>query len=440
MATYRVWSGGSNTSPYDTWAKAATTFAAAVTAASSNGDIIYVHYTHQENLAGNTTYTLLADLSIISVNKDSSDAPTVMGTGGWIGHDTDARTITLTGPRTYFIYGITWRFGANYGGTFGSGDGTHLECNGMMIWHSSTSATAGFNIGNVENCFIKSQALKIKVDRTTSGDWLVFSGRNEHTGMILELAGTVATGFLSTNANSSGTANVTFIGCDLSPLGSGATLVQNQTRTPAVYKFINCQMPANAVVMAAQTSVPNLGSAHVFVYDSYNGDTHGQFEYHNAFGSIVSDRGIYYTSSSAAQSWKITTTANCTLETPFVSQPIPRFYAPASAITPYVEILRNTSTTEYTDAEVWLTVDVKVTDAKPISTSYNDKVALLGTPANQAAGAGLGSWTGEAGSAWSGKIGLGSSITPAEVGYIAARVVVGKASVANLYVDPRVLW
>ena len=61
---------------------------------------------------------------------------------------------------------------------------------------------------------------------------------------------------------------------------------------------------------------------------------------------------------------------------------------------------------------------------------------LAGTAGtSQAAGAGLGSWTGESGTAWSGKVDSGASVTPAETGYLSGRVCVGAASI-TVYVDP----
>ena len=63
-------------------------------------------------------------------------------------------------------------------------------------------------------------------------------------------------------------------------------------------------------------------------------------------------------------------------------------------------------------------------------------MAILGTPANLDAGAGLGSWTGEGGTAWSGKADAGS-ITPAESGAIRGRWVVGEPSI-TVYVDPQI--
>jgi hypothetical protein len=49
-----LWDGGSNTSPYDTWAKAATTYATAAADWSTSDEVIYMAQDHQETAAGLT--------------------------------------------------------------------------------------------------------------------------------------------------------------------------------------------------------------------------------------------------------------------------------------------------------------------------------------------------------------------------------------------------
>jgi hypothetical protein len=61
----------------------------------------------------------------------------------------------------------------------------------------------------------------------------------------------------------------------------------------------------------------------------------------------------------------------------------------------------------------------------------------LGTAANQDAGAlAAGDWTGENATAWFGKLSSGS-ITPAEIGPLYGRVVVGEPSL-TVYFDPQI--
>jgi hypothetical protein len=157
------------------------------------------------------------------------------------------------------------------------------------------------------------------------------------------------------------------------------------------------------------------------------------FGYYNALGSAVSDTGIYFTSGDAGQSWKIVTTSYATSIMPFISPWIDVYHSGTSAITPYLEILRDGTTSAYTDTVVYAEFGYKDTTGVVTASFKNDK----GTGSDQAAGAGTGSWTGEAGSAWSGKIDSGSSMTPAEAGSLTARVVCAGSS-ATFYVDPQI--
>ena len=65
---------------------AKTTLAGAIALASANGDVIKVAHTHTGDnaLAVDTTWTALNNISIVSVDKTNSDAPTAMGTAAWL--------------------------------------------------------------------------------------------------------------------------------------------------------------------------------------------------------------------------------------------------------------------------------------------------------------------------------------------------------------------
>ena len=107
-----------------------------------------------------------------------------------------------------------------------------------------------------------------------------------------------------------------------------------------------------------------------------------------------------------------------------------------SAIQPYLEILRDGSTTAYTDAEVWADFSVQNNTGFTLSSIVNDRAAPLAAGTAQDNGVGLSGWTGESGTAWSGKL-VSPSVTPAEVGDLRARVCVGAPSL-TVYVDPRI--
>jgi hypothetical protein len=175
---------------------------------------------------------------------------------------------------------------------------------------------------------------------------------------------------------------------------------------------------------------------------------HGIFGYYDALGSVVSDTGIYYSTApdsvqdgatAKKQSWKITTTANCSAMAPFITPWIPYYNSATSAITPYIECLRDGNATAWTSAEVWAEFGVKTTTGGTQASFPTDWAGIAASGSAQADGAGLGSWTGEAGTAKSFKCDSGSSVTPAEVGDISGRICVAVASISGtLYVDPQV--
>src|SRR5512139_2589116 len=84
MANVYVKASGSGTSPYDTWAKAATTLKVATDFASA-GDVIYAHQ-ESETITVDTTYTLASGVKIICSNDAVNEPPQTLGN----------RTITST--------------------------------------------------------------------------------------------------------------------------------------------------------------------------------------------------------------------------------------------------------------------------------------------------------------------------------------------------------
>lgn len=434
--TYYVWSGATGTNAGTSWTNAYTAFGSAVTAASTAGDIILVHYTHQENLSTNTTYTFQANIEVRCVNKDSSDAPTAMGTSGWIGHNTTGRNLTLNGVRTLRIFGLSLRMQGGASLLVNTSDGAHFELESCRFWNGSTGDSFFFELGGFSNSYTKMINCVYDDDRTSAaGSQIRLGGRLEFYGLTCSVAApSYSLAWLLDQATDQ-TIVVDFFGCDLSAIPASSTLIGNMARCPARFTFTQCKLPSTVTILATQSTHANLSQAAATVIDCSSGDTHGLFGYYDAMGSCVSDTAVYFTSGAAAQSWKITTSANVSSRTPFVTPWVSYYNSGTTAITPYIEVLRDGSTTAYNDNEVWAEFAVKTTASSTQASLSGDK----GTGSAQADGAGLGSWTGEGGSAKSLKCDSGSSITPAEVGDISGRIYVAVASInGTLYVDPQI--
>lgn len=446
MATYFVASGGSNTSPYDTWAKAATSLATALAAATTAGDVVVIQYnavpSGDAELSADTTYTLAGDVWLISASNDGGSAytPTAMGTANWIGNSTTNRSITVTATdKRCYVWGLTFRTSGSSGDliNLGNGNGAQIEFNNCYVWSGNTAsgASGAYIQISVNGGFSKFVSCTFRFGNTAQYLSCV-SGACQLIDCTISASGSIPSTLFFPSQNS---CIVECIGCDFS-LVTG-TLMPNAAAN-AVFSFERCKFGAGVTVLATQTSNPSRGSPSVWVSDCNSGDTHGIVGYYDATGSVVSDTGIYYTTGAAAQSWKIVTTANAMASNPFMTPWVDLYNTGTSAITPYFEILRDGSSTAFKDHEVWAEFSAKTTSGSTLATSsYRDAATLANRMtaggSNQAAGAGLGSWTGESGTAWSGKCDSGSAITPAENGAIRGRIVVAVAS-TTVYVDPQI--
>ena len=441
MATYFVASGGSNTAPYDTWAKAATSLATALAAATSAGDVVVIQYnavpSGDAELGADTTYTFAGHIWLISASNDGGSAytPTAMGTGNWIGNSTTNRWIKFTGnDLRVYIYGLTLRTAGSTADviSLNISTGGHYVYDSCYFYHGNTGASANIQISGAQNNYTKCVDCTFRFSAT--GQSLDINGFCEFVGGSISSSGSTPTTLIASGLM----ATSTFTGVDLS-LVTG-TLVGNIGAVNR-HSFERCKFGSGVTVMAAQTANPTKAAASVWVSDCASGDTHMVFGYYDALGSVVSDSGIYYTSGAAAQSWKIVTTANASALTPFETPWVDLYNTGTSAITPYFEIARDGSTTAYKDDEVWAEFSAKTTTGFTIATSSLDQATLANRitagGSNQATGAGTGSWTGLSGTAWSGKCNSGSSLTPAETGAIRGRLYVAAAS-ATIYMDPQI--
>lgn len=447
MAVYFVSGSGSNTAPYDTWAKAATLIQTALTAANADGDIVAIDVADvpsaDKEAAGNTTYGCVADVFVVaSTNSGTSTVtPSVMGTSMWIGSSTASRSPGFSaGGFSVRTYGLTFRTGATSNCTIAiaAGDSSQIIHDDLYVWLGTTNASAGV-IAASQDQQIFCELINPTFRFGSTGQRIRVAAKLKIVGGSVSSAGSAPNTGMFTIANTDpGGAEIEWVGGDLSHLGSGAVVAESGVIASTV-RLAQCKLGSSYTLLTGAGT--NLSGTDVFASDCASGDVHGLMHHENALGSTVSDQGIYYTSGAAGQSWKITTTANTTYAGPYVSPWIDWFAPTGSAITPRLEILRDGSSTAYTDAQVWMQSMTKDQSGSVLSTFRTGRQSIAdyaaGTAgANLSAGAGLGSWTGESGTAWSGKIDAGS-VTPAEVGYMRARVCVGVAS-STVYVDPQI--
>ncbi len=406
--------------------------------ATTAGDVILVDVGFQEELASNTTYTNSNALRIICVDKNSSNALAEAGSGGWFGMSSANVSMTFNGAGSLYTYGCTFRLaGASSGNsiTFAA-DGKHVCHEKPYIWlapHPSSQLNFRAQDGQV---FIKLIDPTIRWSSSAAGVPIVSESRLEVEGGLLIADNMSPSSLLQLGTGADpGGGYVKWTGGDLSAMTT--TLVNNASTASVVTVFSQCKLGSGVVPLASQTTHPNRSSNEVWLLDCSTGSTQGIFGYYNALGSVVSDTGIYFTAGSTGQSWKITTTANASFYQPFETPFISYQNTDLTSQTAYIEVLRDGSATAYNDNQLWINVMAKTTSGSPQSANFSDRMSLVGSPSAQASGAGLGSWTGESGTAWSGKIEVPSNFTPAEVGATLVRAVFAEPS-SVVYIDPEV--
>lgn len=448
MATYYVWNGAGGTNAGTSWTNAYTAFASAVTAANADGDIIKVHKTHQDELAADTTYTFTNSVQVICVDKDASDALAVMGTGGWIGKSATtsyAISIAGTAAKPLYVYGITLRNAAATNKAISiltTAADTSITLESCYFWLGTTSSTARVFLGpnNIAGGVIGLCVVNCTFRFGSTGQGISVNGAARFIGGSVSADGSLPSTFFMEGASPRIGIDVIVDGMDLSALGS-STLVGDHTNTTAVYRFENCKLGASFVALATQSAYGQAVEAYLYNCDS--GDVHYAFGHYNALGSCVAYTAIYANDGPTYDgtnefSWRIDTSAKASYGLPYVSPWTSTYHSGTSAITPRLEILRDGSATAYYDDEVWGEFSYQGTSGYPLATLVNDRMAPLGTRAAQASSSlGSGDWTGEGGTAWFGKLTPASTITPAEIGELKARVYVAVAS-STVYIDPQI--
>jgi hypothetical protein len=201
-----------------------------------------------------------------------------------------------------------------------------------------------------------------------------------------------------------------------------------------LFEFYGCKMHASVTPFSPST----VGAGNVYLFNCNSGDNHFSFAHYNYEGNTVAQTSIYPSSGAEYDgtnpvAWTVTGT-NATPAVPYFTPWISTYHSGTSAITPYLEAVRDGSSTRYNDDEVWSEWMANVTASSVRGTLYSERT-ILGTPAAlEQSNLSSSDWTGESGTAAFMKLRPDSSFTPAEIGYIRARV--GVSGAYTIIVDP----
>lgn len=437
MADRYVWSGGGNVSPYDTWTNAATTLTTAITGAAA-GDDFWLASDHSESTAAAITLafpgTSAAPNRVISVNRAGSTPPASADI-------LSGATVTTTGSSNISVTGNAYLYGITFNTATGTGNNNLNLCNGagLQIYEKclfklvTTGGTARIvpsgHAGSMVywyDCTVQFAATGQGLG-SSLGKW---EWRNSSSVAAITGA-TIPTTFSNETASAPG--KHIWVGLDLSPIGSGKTIITGSKI--ASTSLINCRL--NSAV--TKTGVPsNIHSGGVDLIGCHSGSTLRSDERYRFQGTLTTETTIVRTSGASDSvtpfSWKVVTTANNKRWFPFETFD-GRIWnnTVGSSKTLRVHILTDNLT--LTDSDIWLDVDYLGTSSYPMSYTANDSSTNVLSAGSSQTSDSSEAWT-TTGLTTPVKQKLEVTFTPQMIGPIRWRVKIADPSI-TVYVCPK---
>lgn len=440
---------GAPVSPFDTWAKAATTLGATA-AVAVDGDEIFVHPSHAETLSATINFagTQANPIKIICGTPGATSGITALQTTAQISVATSGSSLSVNG--NLYIHGIQFRLTGSTGAAiFSFNTGATLttihfnECQflgiatvgtGFNFCNSNTAQNEGYVM--LTNCSVRYGA---------TGHFLRFANRAQINGLTVLSGGVTPTSMFS--YGSSGNENSAMVemnGLDFSVLSNTAALNAATTKTTTV-RYRNVKAPSGWTP-SLFSATPLLGSRGELLnwasddknYRFWVEDRHGK-----AKDEIVVKRSTNAASDgTTSYSMRLETTSNVAFPIlAFRSPPIIKRHAAAPGTTRTVAVqIAHDGSAAFSDKEVWLEVEYLGTAGFPLAKFTSDRAIYTNAAAAQPA----------SGVAWDGATGTGPNgsttwhrlqletpaITVEEEGYLIGTVCMAVPS-KTLFADPQ---
>ena len=440
MATYFVSNAGSNTAPYDTEAKAATSLATIAAVPWTASDTVKVSSTHTESAGAAINYTLptSAGLRIVSVafNGSGTGAATA---GGSIAIGAASAAISIASGYAY-IFGLTMTSGTNNNNScdfniVSAAAASAIYFDTCTLSSPSVASGAIFQLGYATvsssvDCYISFSNVVFDFGASSGKSIVLRAGRFDFDRM--SLTGTAPTTlFTKITANAS---NVKIVNSNLSGL-TWTNLVDVSTVNDLQVRLRQCKLPSGYTIITG--SVTNPGKV-VELIDCSSGDNHYEYAKVEWQGTVVADNTVYYdaTDGTNSISWLMAGNANTSFAYPLTAPEVSFFNSSTSSMTTTVEV--NNDGTTFKDNELWQETAYKGTSGSTQATvNAGDRAAsVLSAGANQDSSSVSWTGTGGFGAAVKQKL-VSTSFTPAELGPIS--VTVKLAINDTVYVSPKVL-
>lgn len=448
MANIYVRNVGSNTSPYDTWAKAATTLTAAL-AIATNADTIWLASDHAESTASVVTLNCPSTqgLRILSSDTTTTQPPTGLSTTASVAVGAASAALNIRGFA--YVHGVNFLGGTNNSASCTMQIADASTAHGLMFDNCvfqmrTANASPVIGVGqlsqsNNDDVLVDFNSCTFKFGATGQSIALRQGWIKCHN-ILLDSTGSTPTTLFSLGAGAP--CNVVVEASDLS--GEAFTNLVNVGAAASSSLLVrNCKIPAS-IALTTGTN-PGLGGPVVRMHNCDDGSTNYRIAESGWAGTVVSDTGVYNDAgaddgSGQGFSWKMTTSANALF--PFAVLESPEMVKwnadTGSSKTVTVEIVHDEAA-PFENDEVWLEVQYLSASGTPLGAIVTDRMAnVLSMPAAQATS--TATWTGDTGTGPNGSttwntLKLECSFTPQKAGYIHAKVVMAVPS-KTVFVDP----
>lgn len=432
MTTYYVDSAGSNTAPYDTWAKAATALAT-IAALDAAGDTVYVANSHAEtgaSISWNWAGTATSPTRIICADKTSGAPPVTIASSATVTGSSGDLTLSASGSGFVYFYGIT--FIASAGDILcGSNTGN--------VYHNCSFQPAGGHaiaVSNTNNgtCFFWDCSVKFS---NASSGFVLASGEGpsgfEWRGGSLLAGGTSPTALFKWQI--AGSALVEDV--DLSNASASINLV-NSAFSGIQMLFRNIKLPAS---WSGSVNSGTTGAGSRFTLQAV--DSTGivyTLNDNSRFGSVRNETTLVRTGGASdgttVLSWKMVSLAASgvfPLGALTSGDIIVWNTTTAASKTVTLEFLHD-SVTGLKDDEIWMELSYYGASGNPQGSRVSSaKTNVLATGATLATSSET--WT-TTGMTNPNKQKMSVTFTPQLAGFFVARVKLAKAS-KTVYVDPK---
>lgn len=441
---------GSNTAPYETWAKACPTLLTALNAAAA-GDTIYVDSAHDETIAGTTSNTSIgtqtAPLKVLSGTHSGASGLDALAAGARI--QANAFTYTLSG--SVYYYGMVFYMSGAGSGLWQINNATgHISMFENCAFRGEGSSTAQdwiFNGTSVSDTVCVMLNCTVKFGNAGQ-DWRC-NGVMRMNGITVESGSTSPTTWLSLNGSSGFASIVEIDGADLSNWGTSFNVCDDSSTSDAAILTANgLKFPASwAGALLANAPCLTGTRVQMINYSIGTGDTNYKFWEEKRTGRSKDDTTLKLTTAPASDettgySIKVETLANCAF--PHIIYRVRPIYKRVTSAGGTHDISVNIvhdGASAFTDQEVWVEIAYYGTSGAPIWTTVSDRCSPIASATAQTS----------SGVAWDGDTGTGpngsstwnqlklhvTGLTLAENGYIKATVCVAVPS-KFLYVDPQI--